>query len=329
MDAYRNARGQWNPKQIDVTAIRRAVFGAVGLILLLVLGFTSYFTVGPEESALVLRFGAFSHEAQPGLHFKVPFGVDSVVKVPVKKVNKLEFGFKTISAGVRTEYRTPTAEDEAVTLILTGDLNIIDVDWVVQYRIKDARHWAFNVRRPERTIRDLSESVMRTVIGDHTIDEVLKNRTQLAEASKLKLQERLDDYELGARIISVELQDVNPPGDVKDSFNDVNAAQQERSRLENEALQEYNSVIPRARGQALQRVQSAKGYSIERVNKARGEVARFNELLAVYKVSPEVTRRRMYLEALEATLPNVQRIVVANEDGVLKLLPLELQGGGR
>ncbi len=332
MDAYKDPSGAWqSPRdiQIDPKLLGRIVaMVGVGLIVLIGL-ISSYYTVEPDEQAVVLRFGQHVETTDPGLHFKAPFGIDRVVLVPVKEVKKIEFGYGTARAAVRTEYRDPTPDDLATSLMLTGDLNIVNVTWVVQYQVADPFAYVFHMRNPDRAIQDLSESAMRAVVGDHTIDEVLRNRETIAGLMQAELQAGLNDYETGIDVMTVQLQDVTPPQAVEASFNEVNKAQQERSRLENEAMQEYNKVIPLSRGEAKQRIAEAEGYALDRVNRAKGEVARFSELLAAYRESPEVTRKRLYLETLEDVLPRVKRIVVADGDGVLKFLPLDNAGGVR
>lgn len=329
MEARRGRDGQWRPSiNASPGGILRWVLVGVGCVLLLVLLFSSYYTVKTEEQAVVLRFGRYVGTTEPGLHFKLPFGIDRAIKVPVSKVHKEEFGFRTARAGVRTEYEA--AADPDIKFMLTGDLNIATVEWVVQYRIRDAREWLFNVRDQTAAIRDLSECVTRQVVGDHTVTEVVgAKRDSIKSQIQDQLQIAVNAYQLGVQIETVELQNVNPPDAVKASFNEVNSAEQERSRMENEALKERNRVIPRARGKAKQELEQAEGYAIDRVNRAKGDVARFQEMLEAYKESPEVTRQRLYLETIERVLPKVKRIVVADESGVLKLLPLEGAGGGR
>jgi membrane protease subunit HflK len=332
MDAFKDDQGTWKPPpeiHVDPKKLGRIIGGAFVLLLVVIAAFSSWYTVEPEEKAVVLRFGRHVATTDPGLHFKLPFGIDQAIKVPVTEVRKIEFGYGTLQAGVRTQYRDTTREDQATSLMLTGDLNIVDVTWVVQYQIQDPDAYLFRMRKPDRAIQDLAESAMRAVVGDHTIDEVLRNRETIASLMQNELQSGLNDYEAGIKVLTVQLQDVTPPGPVEASFNEVNKAQQERSRLENEAMQEYNRVIPLARGEAKKRVAEAEGYSLDRVNRAKGEVARFTELLAAYNESPEVTRKRLYLEAVEEVLPKVKRIVVADSEGVLKFLPLEGQGGAR
>jgi membrane protease subunit HflK len=281
--------------------------------------------VAPEEEAVVLRFGRYVTTRPPGLHFRLPFAIERVVKVPVTEVRTEEFGFRTIAAGRRSQHQPQEAE----ALMLTGDLNIAEVEWVVQYKIKDARDWIFNVREQEDTIHDLSESVMRTVVGDHTVTEVLtRERASIATQARDVLQERFDYYRMGVQVVTVQLQNAHPPQSVRASFDDVNAAQQERSRLENEAQREYNKVIQVALGEAKREVSEAEGYAADRVNRAKGDVARFVEILQVYQASKEVTRRRLYLETIEKVLPKVKEVVVVSDEGILKHLPVA-KGGAR
>jgi len=303
---------------------------ALGFVALFVLigAWTSYYTVAPEEEAVVLRFGRYVGSSEPGLHFKLPYGIDTAIKVPVTEVRKIEFGYRTVAAGRRTIYDKAEGPEEG--LMLSGDLNIAEVEWVAQYKIKDAKDWVFRVQDPEETIRDTGEAVMRSVIGDHTVTEILtRQREQIAQQVEDQLQKLLDQYGTGVQIVTVKLQNAVPPKPVQAAFNEVNAAQQERAQLENEAQREYNKAIAQARGDALRDVSEAEGYAIDRVNRAKGDVARFIELITVYQKSPEVTRRRLFLETIERVLPKVGRVVVANEDGVLKLLPLEKEGGAR
>ena len=313
----------WTPRKTR----RGVILGVVGLFVLIGI-WTSYYTVAPEEEAVLLRFGAYVRSSPPGLHFKLPYGIDRSIKVPVTEVRKIEFGYRTLSAGRRTTYGEGGGDEES--LMLTGDLNIADVEWVAQYKIKDARDWLFNVEDPEETIRDTGEAVMRAVIGDHTVTELLtRRREQIAQQVEEQLQVLLDRYGTGVSIVTVKLQNAVPPGRVQEAFNEVNAAQQERSRLENEAQREYNKAIAQARGEALRDVSEAEGYAIDRVNRSKGDVARFVALVRVYKTSPEVTRRRLYLEAVERVIPAVDRVIVAPGEGVLKMLPLRGEGAVR
>ena len=331
MDTYQNPDGGFVPSRKPIPPNLGKVIG-IGLVVMLAIGgiASSTYTVDTEEEAVVLRFGRYHATAKPGLHFKLPFGIDTAINVPVEENRKLEFGFSTARAGVRTEYRKSTPEEQEVSSMLTGELNIANVEWVVQYRIKDAREWLFSVQNQESAIRDLSEAVMRAVVGDHTITEVVTTRRDRIKAqAREQLQSAVDSYKLGVKIETVELQNVTPPEPVRESFNEVNSAQQERSRLENEAERDRNKVIPRARGEAEKMIEEAKGYAIDRVNRAKGDVSRYVELLAAYKESEAVTRQRLYLEMLERVLPKVKKVVVADESSVLKLLPLDGAGDKR
>ncbi len=284
-------------------------------IVLLIFGFNSFFQVGTEEEAVVTRFGKHVRTVTPGLKMKIPF-MEKVYKVPVERQKKQEFGFRTRQAGVRTTYsRTGSVtKDEAV--MLTGDLNLANVQWVVQYRVSDPYNYLFKVRNPDNTLRDLSEAITRQIVGDRTVNEVLTvGRAEIASEVKVLLQEMTREYSLGIEIAQVVLQDINPPESVKQAFNAVNEAQQERETLINEAKSEYNKVIPRARGQAEETIQKAKGYATKRVNNAQGEVARFNALYNEYIRAPEVTKRRIYLETMQLVIPKLGDKIITSEDG--------------
>lgn len=302
--------------------------GAAVAVLALLLLVTSWYTVDPEEVGVVTRFGRFVTTTEPGFHFKIPFGVDRVAKVPVQRQLKQEFGFRTVASDVRSQFRD--APDESN--MLTGDLNAAVVEWVVQYRVDDPYLFLFRVRSVEETLRDLAEAVMRQVVGDRTVDEVLTvGRQEVATLVEERLQALCAQYETGIKIEQVVLQDVTPPDPVKPSFNEVNQAEQEKETLINQAQSEYNKVIFRARGEAQQAIEAAEGYAIDRVNRAEGEAARFRALYGEYRQAPEVTRRRLYLETLGEVLPKLGRKVVVDEEleGVLPLLPLGDVGLGR
>ena len=318
--------GQVNIPQIQMPKISG---GAVRAILLLVvlgsLALTGFYTVGPEQTGIVTRFGRYVRATDPGLHFKIPFGVETVTKVPIQRQLKEEFGFRTISAGVRSQFSERGFEDES--LMLTGDLNAAEVEWVVQYRIDNPYYFLFRVRNVRETFRAMSEAVMRRVVGDRTVNEVLTiGRQEVADVVEQQLQELCEQYETGIKVEQVVLQDVNPPDPVKPAFNEVNQAQQERERLINQAQSDYNQIIPRARGEALQTIERAQGYFLERTNEARGDSARFVELYRAFAAAPEVTRKRMYLETMNRVLPKVSRKIVVDED-VKGLLPLLNLGG--
>jgi len=307
----------------------RVISAALIGVLLAVAALTSVYSVQPQEVAVVLRFGAYHDTRGPGLHAKIPLA-DRVIKVPVQHQLKQEFGFRTLRAGVRTQYAKRAYSEES--LMLTGDLNVADVEWVFQYRIQDPRKYLFKVRDPTTTFRDLNEAVMSQIIGDHSVDETLTiGREEIASEAKTRLQELCDLYEIGIKVEQMVLQDVNPPEKVKPSFNEVNQAIQERERLINNAWSEYNKVVPRARGEAEQQIRTAEGYALERVNNAKGEAARFIALYQEYRKAPEVTRRRIYLETVKSVLAGVGEKVVADErmQNLLPLLNLGRGGSGK
>lgn len=296
----------------------------VVILVLVFAAFSSFFQVDTEEVGVITRFGAYSRTVEPGLNFKLPF-IERVYKVPVERQQKLEFGFRTVSAGVNTEYSRKGVKGES--LMLTGDLNLADVEWVVQYRINDAYNYLFKVRNPETTLRDISEAAMRQIVGDRTVNEVLTvGRTEIGSKLEELIQTICNDYTMGVKIEQVVLQDVNPPDPVKAAFNAVNEAQQEKETLINKAKSEYNKVIPRARGEALETIQKAEGYATERVNRAEGEATRFNDLYTEYVKAPEVTKRRIYLETMSTILPKLGNVIVTDQEGnnVLPLLQMQM-----
>jgi membrane protease subunit HflK len=295
----------------------------LGLILIIVL-LTSLFQVGPEEIGVITRFGKYVRSVEPGLNFKLPI-IETVNRVPVERQQKEEFGFRTIRAGVQSEFTKAGTSDES--LMLTGDLNLADVEWVVQYRIDDAYSYLFKVRNPVNSLRDISEAAVRQIVGDRTVNEVLTvGRTEIASNVLEEIQKICSEYSLGIKIEQVVLQDVNPPDPVKDAFNAVNEAQQEKETMINQAKSEYNKVIPRASGQAEETIQKAEGYAKERVNKALGETARFNALYREYIKAPEVTKVRIYLETMGDVIPRLGNKIITDEKGnnVLPLLQMQL-----
>ncbi len=302
---------------------RQVVSAAFLVILLVVLG-SAWFTVEPEEVGIVLRFGRYDRAAQPGLNYKLPFPIETVQKVPVQRQLKEEFGFRTASAAIRTRYEVGDFSRES--LMLTGDLNVAVVEWIAQFRVRDPYKFLFKVRDVLNTFRDLNEAVMREVVGDRSVNEVLTvGRQEVASEVEKRLQALCDEYETGIKVEQIVLQDVNPPDAVKPSFNEVNQAQQEREKMINEAKSEYNRIIPKARGEAQQTVQRAEGYATDRVNRAEGDANLFTSLLAAYRRAPDVTRRRIYLETMNEILPKVKRKVIVDDQlkSVLPLLNLE------
>jgi membrane protease subunit HflK len=299
----------------------KGIVGGLVALIAVALIWSSVFRVEAEEVGVVLTFGKYASQAEPGLNFKWPFPIQTVTKVPVRRQLKEEFGFRTQRVGARSEFAVVQGE----SLMLTGDLNVAVVEWITQFRISDPKAFLFKVRNLGDTFRDMNEAVMREVIGDRSVNEVLTiGRQEIATEVEQRLQEICDQYETGLQIVQIVLQDVNPPDPVKPAFNEVNQAQQERERMINEAEADYNRVIPKARGEALQTIQQAEGYAADRVNRAKGDAEAFKALLAAYKRSPDVTRRRIYLETMGAIYPGVKNKIVLDKDlkGVLPLLPL-------
>jgi membrane protease subunit HflK len=286
---------------------------------------TSYYQVEPEEIGLVTRFGKYLYSTQPGPHFKWPFGIDGVKRLPVQRQLKEEFGFRTSRPGVQSEYEEPE-DAKKESRMLTGDLNVADVEWIVQYKIKNPYQYEFRVHNVRATLRDLSEAVMRKVVGDRSVTEVLTvGRENIQVEAKEELNTLCNHYEMGIEVLQLVLQDVNPPDAVRESFNEVNQAIQERERAINQAWANYNSVIPEAVGKAEQEIQGAEGYATERVNNAQGDVQRFLALQTEYKKAPAITRSRLYLETIGKVLPNARRRVFIDDNvkGILPLLGLE------
>ncbi len=313
--------------QIDWKRYGPLIPGVILVIVLLVGVFTSFYTVQPEGQAVVKRFGRVIAIKDPGLHFKLPFGIDDAVFVPTQRVLKEEFGFRAVEGASRTSFQKSAAHlDES--LMLTGDLKVIDVEWVVQYRIADPDKWLHRVKDRTGTIRDISEAVMRRIVGNSLGSDVLtEKRVQVATQARVELQQIVDSFDLGIQVSTIELQDVTPPESVKNAFNEVNRAEQERETMINEAEKRRNQVIPRAEGQAKQIIAEAEGYAFERVNRARGEAERFRAILAEYQASPDVTRRRFYLEMIDAVLPRIGRVIVVDE-GSTSPIPLLNVGDG-
>lgn len=306
----------------------RFIISALVAIVILWGVFSCWFTIGPEQVGVVLRFGRYTRTASPGLNFKIPYRIERVYKVATERQEKEEFGFRTVKAGIRTVYSKKSYLKES--LLLTGDLNAAEVEWIVQYRISDPYKYLFKVRNPVSTFRDINESVMREVVGDRLINEVLTvGREEIAFESLQKMQELADKYEIGIKVYRVVLQSVFPPERVKPSFNEVNQAQQERQKMINQAQQEYNKVIPRARGEAAKMIEEAQGYKLERINQAKGDANRFNAVFAEYMKAPEVTRKRIYLETMDEILRNVEKKVITDKEimGMLPLFNLSEQGG--
>jgi membrane protease subunit HflK len=300
------------------------VTAAIVVFIILV---TALYQVGADEVGVVKRFGAYVTTTQPGLHLKLPLGIETVTKVRVKYVFKEEFGFQTVRAGVRSQYTRDKSLEES--LMLTGDLNSAVVEWIVQYKVKDPVAFLFHVRGITQTIRDVAEAVTRQVVGDHSVDEVIiLSRREIALECQEKIQQRLDMYETGIDVVTVELKDVNPPDPVKPSFNEVNEAKQEKDKMVNEAWEAYNKVVPRAEGEAEKTIRQSEGYALNRVNRAQGDAKKFQAIWAEYSRAKDVTRRRLYLEALSDVLPTIEKKVILDSDAKSLVPLLQLEKGG-
>ena len=307
----------------------RTAAGGLLVLAALVGVFGAVYQIEPEEVGVVLRFGEYNRTTDPGLNFKLPL-LETLYRVPVQRQLSQEFGVRTGVGNARGDIPGQQRRVAEEAVMLTGDLNVAVVEWIVQYRVSDPRQYLFEVRNLEETFHDMTEAVMREAVGDRTVTEVVTiGRQDIESTVEARLQELTTQYRMGLTVDQVVLQDVNPPDPVRPSWDEVSQAQQQRDRLINEALAEYNAVIPRARGEAQQAILQAEGYAVDRVNRAQGEASRFAALEAAYRQAPEVTRRRMYLETMQQILPQVGRKVFVAEGatGVLPLLSLD--GGAR
>jgi membrane protease subunit HflK len=303
---------------------RRIILLIVSTVIALVVLAGSYYQVEPDEVGMVTRFGRFVRITNPGPHGKIPFGIEKVQKVPVQRQLKQEFGFRTVRADVESTFRKDE-KTAAESLMLTGDLNVATVEWIVQYKISDPYKYLFKLRDVEETFRLMSEASMRTVVGDHSVTELLTvGRESIAAKAKELLSDLCKLYDNGISVQQLVLQDVDPPESVKPSFNAVNQAIQERERAINEAWAEYNQEIPRARGLAEQKIEASEGYAVDRVNRSKGDAQRFVALEEQYRKAPDVTRTRLYLETMSAVLPTAGRKLIFDEKakGILPLFPL-------
>jgi membrane protease subunit HflK len=304
---------------------------ALGVVLIFL--WSSWFTVQPEETGVVQRFGHVVRTAAPGLHFKWPYGIETVRVVPTARVLKEEFGFRSLAttAGQRTQYSgAGTQAYKVESLMLTGDLNVIDVQWIIQYRIEDPIRYLFHVRDTAKTIRDITEAVMRRVVGNRLGSDVLTvGRVAVSTTAKDEIQQILTAYETGVRLVTVELQDVTPPDAVKPAFNEVNEARQDKERTINQAQEQVNRELPKAGGEAARSISEAEGYAIERVNRARGEATRFQAILAEYQQAPEVTRRRLYLEAMGRFMVEMKGLYIVDSEQKAMVPWLALDAGAK
>ena len=311
------------PQGLRVKPVRLVLglIAALGIVVTLFSALFGFVSIPTNSVGVKLRFGAYVGIAEPGLAYAIPY-VDDILQVPTQRLLKLEFGFATQNS---TNVFQGDADPEDTETMITGDLNTALVPWVVQYRITDPKTYLFGAREPEKTLRDLSESVMREVIGDRTVDEVLTIGRHDIESSALeRLISLCNEYGLGLQIQQVQLATVRPPSVVQAAFNEVNQAQQEKQTAINQAWAVFNDAVPNARGQAKGREKQAEGYAFRRINQAKGEAEKFTLLLAEYTKAPEVTRRRLYLEAMEAILPSLEKKVIVDDSikGILQTLPL-------
>jgi membrane protease subunit HflK len=315
----------------DVTPFKlEGLLKPVSVVLILgglvLIGFlcTSFYIVDQTEEAVVTRLGRYSSTQGPGLRYKLPFGIDKHYTVNVKTVQTEQFGFRTVSSGISSTYANQTVE----STMLTGDLNIIQVEWIIQYRIIDPRAWTFNVQERTKTIHDVSRSAINMLVGDRTIMDIMgPERSTIEIEGRDFMNATFQGYGLGIDVIAVKLQNVDPPAGVQEAFDDVNKAEQDMSRLINEGQQAYNAEIPRARGEAERSIQEAQGYATERVNNARGDIARFNAVYAEYRNAPDVTRQRLYFEMIEEVFGGGDDTVIIDRS-FTNFLPMRTLGAG-
>ena len=305
----------------QMVAFRKFFIPVGGLILLAIAALGSFYTVQPDEEAVIIRLGRHVGTYGPGLHFKLPLGLDKKYIVKTELIHQMEIGFRTLNVRTpRTQYSTRNFDLES--LMLTGDLNVADVEWVIQYRISNPFKYIFNSRDPEKNLKDVSESIMRRVVGDKLVSEVLTTgRAKIAADAKNLMQEILDKYDIGMKVVSVQLQEVSPPESVKQAFNEVNEAKQEQEKLINEAEEQYNKIIPRARGKAEKSISRAKGYAEALINRAQGDANKFDSVLKAYRKAPKITEKRMYLETMEEIFKQMDQLTIIDK-GMKGILPI-------
>jgi membrane protease subunit HflK len=321
-------RHEGSPPQMDdilekIKGMRNRFQGGwliIIVILIFIMGFTMVYTVAVDEVGVIQRFGRYVRTTSPGLHFKLPSGIEKVTKVPLRRVQKEEFGFKTIQAGIQTKYISGS-DAMGESLMLTGDLNVAVVPWIVQYRIDNPYNYLFKVKDIKGTLRDLSESTMRLVVGDRSINEVINKRAEIADEAKELLQIELDEAETGINLVTIEMKTTTVPEPVQPSWNEVNQAGQEKEKMIYQAQEEYNKLIPQAKGQAEKTIKEAEGYALDRVNRAKGDASRYLALYEEYSKAKDVTRRRLYLEALSDVFPKLGNKYIVDDDQK-NLLPL-------
>ncbi|MGY8697785.1 MAG: FtsH protease activity modulator HflK [bacterium] len=297
-----------------------------GMLLLIIVAIVIWFSTGifivdPEEQAVIKRFGEITDVVGPGPHYHLPSPIETVQIAPVTAVRRLEIGFRTIQVGPPAKYRRVIKE----SLMLTGDENIIDVQFIVQYRISDLENYLYSLTNPDETVKSAAESAMREVVGDTTVTEALTAGKGIIEDTTAQLlQKTMNSYKGGIKIVNVKLQDVHPPDAVKDAFKDVVSAREDKEKMINEAEGYRNNIVPKSRGEAAQIINNAKAYSKEKVLVALGESERFNLIYEEYKNAKEITRDRILLETMAAILPKVKKVIADKGVGgnVLPFLPL-------
>ena len=301
--------------------IKLLVFLAALAVIALITLPTVFYTVGPGEDAVVLRFGEYDRTEGPGPHFKLPLNFEEVLKIPVRKILNLEFGFRTLQPGIRTQYEEGQ-NYLAESLMLTGDLNVLEVEWIIQYRIADAKNYLYSVVNVDQNLYDISLAVVREVVGDHSVNEVLTiGRNEIEKQAQEKMQSILDSYKMGIKLVTLKIQDVNPPDSVKPSFDEANSAKQEAEKVANETWREYNRVIPLAKGKAGQAIADAQAYKADTVNRADGDAKRFTMFANAYKSSPDITRQRLYYDKMREIIQNARGVYVV-DPSVKGLVPL-------
>jgi len=322
------------PPQMDEILDRFKKFKLPGgplvilIIVVIIAASSTFFTVKQDEVGIVQLFGRYVRTTQPGLNFKLPIGIEKVTKVNVKQIRTEEFGFSSARADSRSRFESG-GDNISVALMLTGDLNVALVPWIVQYRVKNPYDFLFKVRDVRRILIDMSQAAMRLVVGDRSINEVISKRDEIAVEARQQLQKELDQAETGIHIVTIEMKRTNVPAPVQPSFNEVNQATQEKEQTIYQAKEEYNKSIPRARGAADRTIKTAEGYALNRVNRAKGDAARFTSIYQEYIKAKDVTKRRMYLETMRKVFPQLgpKYIVDADQKNFLPLLNIGKQSG--
>jgi len=324
--SYARIKYEWGP-YLKKAPVAVAAIVLVAAVILLV---TCFYAVPADSEGVVLRLGKYHLTTGPGLHAKLPWPIDSVIKVEVLQVKALEFGFRTARPGKVTVYASPTKELKEQSLMLTGDLNVAVVEWIIQYQVKDSRDFLFNVEDVPVTIRDVSETVMRRLVGERSVDEVITTgREVLGAEAREQTAKLLDEYGCGIRIVALRLQDATPPESVKKAFDEVNKARQDQQRIINEAEATRNKPIPEARGKRQLKILEAEGYYERRVKEATGDANALLSKWETFKDARDETRLRLYLETMESIFRNTRNKIIVDEElkGVLPLLQLGKGGG--